>query len=88
MLLFTALGNVKDALLVFSGVPLALTGGIAALWLREIDFHYDGSRLYRAVRHRRLKRFGDDLINNLRQSGTPSRRPFSAARLPACVPCS
>ncbi|MDP3940041.1 MAG: CusA/CzcA family heavy metal efflux RND transporter, partial [Deltaproteobacteria bacterium] len=35
-LLFTTFGNVKHALLVFTGVPLALTGGIAALWLRDI----------------------------------------------------
>jgi cobalt-zinc-cadmium resistance protein CzcA len=36
LLLFTTFGTVKDALLVFTGVPLALTGGIAALWLRGI----------------------------------------------------
>ncbi len=35
-LLFTTFGNLKHALLVFTGVPLALTGGIAALWLRDI----------------------------------------------------
>jgi heavy metal efflux system protein len=35
-LLFMSFGNAKDALLVFTGVPLALTGGIAALWLRGI----------------------------------------------------
>jgi heavy metal efflux system protein len=35
-LLFMTFGSAKDALLVFSGVPLALTGGIAALWLRDI----------------------------------------------------
>jgi len=35
-LLFMAFGSVKDASLVFSGVPLALTGGVAALWLRDI----------------------------------------------------
>lgn len=35
-LLFVSLGNAKDAFLVFTGVPLALTGGVAALWLREI----------------------------------------------------
>src|SRR5438874_11987922 len=29
---------VKHALLVFTGVPLALTGGIVALWLRDIPF--------------------------------------------------
>ncbi|HSI14298.1 MAG TPA: CusA/CzcA family heavy metal efflux RND transporter [Chthoniobacter sp.] len=37
ILLFTAFGSVKDALLIFSGVPLALTGGIVALWLRDIS---------------------------------------------------
>jgi cobalt-zinc-cadmium resistance protein CzcA len=35
-LLFMTFGNVRDSLLVFTGVPLALTGGIAALWLRDI----------------------------------------------------
>jgi cobalt-zinc-cadmium resistance protein CzcA len=35
-LLLTTFGTVRDAALVFSGVPLALTGGIAALWLRDI----------------------------------------------------
>ncbi|MBY0511493.1 MAG: CusA/CzcA family heavy metal efflux RND transporter, partial [Rhodospirillaceae bacterium] len=35
-LLFTAFGSARDALIVFSGVPLALTGGVAALWLRDI----------------------------------------------------
>ena len=37
LLLFMTLRSVKDALLVFSGVPLALTGGIAALALRDIS---------------------------------------------------
>jgi cobalt-zinc-cadmium resistance protein CzcA len=36
VLLFMAFGSVKDSLLVFSGVPLALTGGILALLLRDI----------------------------------------------------
>ena len=35
-LLFMTFGSAKDAALVFSGVPLALTGGVAALWLRDI----------------------------------------------------
>ncbi|MEY9575837.1 cobalt-zinc-cadmium resistance protein CzcA [Bradyrhizobium diazoefficiens] len=38
LLLFGALGSPRDALLVFSAVPLALTGGIAALWLRGMPF--------------------------------------------------
>ena len=35
-LLFAMFGNVKDGLLVFTGIPFALTGGIIALWLRDI----------------------------------------------------
>lgn len=37
-LLILALGSFKDAMIIFSGVPLALTGGIAALMLRDIPF--------------------------------------------------
>lgn len=36
LLLFISLGSAADALLVFSGVPLALTGGVFALLLRDI----------------------------------------------------
>src|SRR5438445_12168956 len=38
LLLLTALGSARDALLVFSAVPLALTGGVLALWLRDMPF--------------------------------------------------
>ena len=37
-LLVLALNSFRDALIIFSGVPLALTGGIAALLLRGIPF--------------------------------------------------
>jgi len=37
-LLFMAFGSARAALLIFSGVPLALSGGIVALWLRDIPF--------------------------------------------------
>jgi heavy metal efflux system protein len=37
-LLFMAFGSAKDAAVIFSGVPLALTGGVLALWLRDIPF--------------------------------------------------
>jgi cobalt-zinc-cadmium resistance protein CzcA len=37
-LLFMAFGSAKDAAVIFSGVPLALTGGVLALWLRGIPF--------------------------------------------------
>ena len=35
-LLLLAFGSLRDALVIFSGVPLALTGGVLALWLRDI----------------------------------------------------
>ncbi|MBX8600370.1 CusA/CzcA family heavy metal efflux RND transporter [Pseudomonas cichorii] len=35
-LLFMMFNNLKDGLLVFTGIPFALTGGILALWLRDI----------------------------------------------------
>ncbi len=38
LLLYGAFRSVRDALLVFSGVPLGLTGGIIALFLRDMPF--------------------------------------------------
>ncbi|MBD8524637.1 efflux RND transporter permease subunit [Pseudomarimonas arenosa] len=35
-LLFMAFGSGRDAMVIFSGVPLALTGGVLALWLRDM----------------------------------------------------
>jgi cobalt-zinc-cadmium resistance protein CzcA len=34
MMLFAAFGSARDAVVVFTGVPLALTGGVFALWAR------------------------------------------------------
>jgi cobalt-zinc-cadmium resistance protein CzcA len=36
LLMYTMLGSLRDSLLVFTAVPLAITGGILALWLRDI----------------------------------------------------
>jgi cobalt-zinc-cadmium resistance protein CzcA len=38
LLLYSSFSSVKYALLVFSGVPLGLTGGVLALWLRDMPF--------------------------------------------------
>lgn len=35
-LLIMAFGSIKDALIIFTGVPLALTGGVLSLWLRDM----------------------------------------------------
>ena len=38
MLIFLAFGSLRQALLVYSGIPLAVTGGVLALWLRDMPF--------------------------------------------------
>jgi cobalt-zinc-cadmium resistance protein CzcA len=37
-MLWTALGNMRAALIIFLGVPFAVVGGVLALWLRELPF--------------------------------------------------
>lgn len=38
LLLFSTFGSLKQAILIFTGVPLAITGGIAGLFLRGMPF--------------------------------------------------
>jgi cobalt-zinc-cadmium resistance protein CzcA len=38
LLLFSTFGTLRHALIVFTSVPLALTGGIISLWLRDMPF--------------------------------------------------
>jgi cobalt-zinc-cadmium resistance protein CzcA len=38
VLIFMAFGSVRQAILVYSGIPLAVTGGILALWIRGMPF--------------------------------------------------
>jgi len=37
-LLYLTFGSPRDAVLVFTGVPFAAVGGVAALWLRDMPF--------------------------------------------------
>ncbi len=38
VLIFLAFGSLRQALIIFSGIPLAVTGGVVALWLRGMPF--------------------------------------------------
>src|SRR5258706_1843040 len=38
MLIFLTFHSLRQAFLVYSGIPLAMTGGVAALWLRGMPF--------------------------------------------------
>ena len=75
VLLFTTFGSVKQAFLVFTGIPFAITGGILALLFRGIPFSMSAAVGFIAL-------FGVavlnglvlvSFINQLRQNGTPLR---------------
>jgi len=38
VLVFTALSSLRQTLLVYTGIPFAVTGGVFALWLRDLPF--------------------------------------------------
>ncbi|MGH7943964.1 MAG: efflux RND transporter permease subunit [Opitutaceae bacterium] len=38
LLIFMAFHSVRQALIVYTGIPLAITGGIFALWVRDLPF--------------------------------------------------
>lgn len=38
ILIFIAFGSIHQALVVYTGIPFAVTGGIMALWLRDMPF--------------------------------------------------
>lgn len=42
-MLYATLKSVRSALLVFSAVPLGLTGGIVAIWVRGMPFSISGA---------------------------------------------
>src|SRR5205814_3663650 len=38
VLVFLALGSIRQAVLVYTGIPLAVTGGVLSLWMRGMPF--------------------------------------------------
>ncbi len=75
-LLFTSLGSAKDALIVFSGVPLALTGGVLALALRDIPLSISAGVGFIALSGVAVLNglVIIAFINNLRRDGLPLER--------------
>jgi cobalt-zinc-cadmium resistance protein CzcA len=72
-LLFTAFESLKYALLVFTGVPLALTGGIAGLWLRDMPLSISAAVGFIALSGVAVLNglVMITFINKLRQEGKP-----------------
>lgn len=73
VLLLISLGTAKDALLVFTGVPLALTGGIAALIIRGIPLSISAGVGFIALSGVAVLNglVMISFINRLRQEGKP-----------------
>ena len=97
-LLMMTFGSAKDAALVFSGVPLALTGGVIALWLRDIPLSITagvgfitlcgvsvltGVMMVSAFRDR-LKQ-GDDINTSIQQGAILRLRPILMVALVAAL---
>lgn len=38
LLLFASVNSIKQALIIFTGIPFAVVGGVVALWLRDMPF--------------------------------------------------
>lgn len=97
-LLMMTFGSAKDAALVFSGVPLALTGGVIALWLRDIPLSITagvgfitlcgvsvltGVMMVSAFRDR--LREGDDIDTSIQQGAMLRLRPILMVALVAAL---
>jgi hypothetical protein len=73
-LLFAMFGNLKDGLLVFSGIPFALDGRHrGAVAARHSDVDLGSGGLHCAVRRGGAQRAGDDLVHPQRCAKAGSR---------------
>src|ERR1700737_2222081 len=98
LLLFISLGSMPDALLVFSGVPLALTGGVAALLLRGIPLSISAGIGFIALSGvavlnglviitfiEKLRRKGHALVDAVQEGALPRLRPVLMTALVASL---
>jgi heavy metal efflux system protein len=98
LLLFISLGSMPDAVLVFSGVPLALTGGVAALLLRGIPLSISAGIGFIALSGvavlnglviitfiEKLRREGQPLVDAVREGSLTRLRPVLMTALVASL---
>jgi cobalt-zinc-cadmium resistance protein CzcA len=87
-LIFLAFGSLRQALLVYSGIPLAVTGGIVALWLRGMPFSITAAVGFIALTgvavlngmvllscFNQLREEGKDLLTAVREGSLTRLRP-------------
>ena len=79
LLLYGALGNVRDAAIVFTGVPLALVGGVLALLLRGMPFSISAAVGFIALSGIAVLN-GLVMLTSIRQLVVEGSDPATAAR--------
>lgn len=97
-LLIMALGSLRDSLIIFTGVPLALTGGVLALVFRDIPFSISAGIGFIALSGiavlnglvmltfiRRLHQQGSDLRSAIIEGATSRLRPVLMTALVASL---
>tara|TARA_R110002072_G_scaffold110922_1_gene238928 strand:- start:1562 stop:4690 length:3129 start_codon:yes stop_codon:yes gene_type:complete len=97
-LLFSVFNSLKDALIIFSGVPLALTGGVAALTLRDMPLSITAMVGFIALSGvavlngvvmlsfiRELRTQGQALIQAIREGASQRLRPVLMTALVASL---
>ena len=95
-LLYWTYSSVRDALLIFTGVPLAAVGGVLALWLRGLPFSISAGVGFIALSGvavlnglvlvstiKRLRSDGQSLTDAVRSSGEARLRPVLMTALVA-----
>ena len=98
LLLFISLGSAPDALLVFNGVPLALTGGVVALLVRGIPLSISAGIGFIALSGvavlnglviitfiEKLRREGQALVDAVREGALTRLRPVLMTALVASL---
>jgi cobalt-zinc-cadmium resistance protein CzcA len=83
LLLYSDLHSVRHAAMVFSGVPLALSGGIVSLWLRDMPFSISAAVGFIALSGIAVLNglVMISFINELRERGSPVEEAITQGAL-------
>ena len=98
VLLFSAFGSVRYAVLVLANLPFALIGGVAALWLRDINLSVSAAVGFIALfgisvqngvllvtEFNRLREAGHPLLHAVREGTLDRLRPVTMTALMAAL---
>lgn len=98
IILYTAFDSFRYALLVFSGIPFALTGGIFALWIRQMPFSISAAVGFIALSGiavlnglvlisfiKQLAEHTGDILNSIKEGAETRLRPVLMTALVASL---